>query len=81
MVFEDLELIFNRALKFSFSKKKLLFMFPVLVVCGLMLVFCRALAVNAGQWVINGITQTTFIPNPDVFYHFLFKFPATTAPS
>jgi hypothetical protein len=59
MVFEDLELIFNRALKFSFSKKKLLFMFPVLVVCGLMLVFCRALAVNAGQWVILSLT---FLP-------------------
>ena len=36
---------------------------------------------NAGQWVVNGITQTTFIPNPDVFYHFLFKFPAFEEPT
>ncbi len=59
MTFEDIEHIFNRALRFSFSKKKLLFMFPVLVVCGLMLVFCRALAVNAGQWVVLSLT---FLP-------------------
>ena len=59
MNFEEIERIFNRALKFSFSKKKLLFMFPVLVICGLMLVFCRALAVNAGQWVVLSLT---FLP-------------------
>lgn len=59
MTFEELEHIFNRALRFSFSKKKLLFMFPVLVICGLMLVFCRALAVGAGQWVVLSLT---FLP-------------------
>lgn len=59
MTFEDIEHIFNRALSLSFSRKKLLFMFPVLVVCGLMIVFCRALAVNAGQWVVLSLT---FLP-------------------
>ncbi|MCB1081655.1 MAG: hypothetical protein KDK63_00765 [Chlamydiia bacterium] len=59
MTFEEIERIFNRALRFSFSKKKLLLMFPVLVVCGLMLVFCRALAVNAGHWVVLSLT---FLP-------------------
>jgi len=59
MTFQEIEHIFNRALQFSFSRKKLLFMFPVLVVCGLMLVFCRALAVNAGQWVVLSLT---FLP-------------------
>jgi hypothetical protein len=59
MKFEDVEHIFNRALKFSFSKKKILFLFPVLVICGLMLVFCRALAVSAGQWVVLSLT---FLP-------------------
>ncbi|MCP5506000.1 MAG: hypothetical protein H7A38_03855 [Chlamydiales bacterium] len=59
MTFEELEHIFNRALRFSFSKKKLLFMFPVLVICGLMLVFCRALAVGSGQWVVLSLT---FLP-------------------
>jgi hypothetical protein len=59
MTFEDVEQIFNRALRFSFSKRKFLFMFPVLVICGLILVFCRALAVGAGQWVILSLT---FLP-------------------
>ncbi len=59
MTFQEIEFIFNRALRFSFSKKKFLFMFPVLVICGLMLVFCRALAVNAGQWVVLSLT---FLP-------------------
>lgn len=59
MKFEDVEHIFNRALKFSFSRKKMLFLFPVLVICGLMLVFCRALAVSAGQWVVLSLT---FLP-------------------
>lgn len=59
MKYEEIEHIFNRALKFSFSKKKMLFLFPVLVICGLMLVFCRALAVNAGQWVVLSLT---FLP-------------------
>lgn len=59
MTFQEIEFIFNRAIRFSFSKKKLLFMFPILVVCGLVLVFCRALAVNAGQWVVLSLT---FLP-------------------
>lgn len=59
MTFEEIEFIFNRALCFSFSKKKFFFMFPVLVICGLILVFCRALAVNAGQWVVLSLT---FLP-------------------
>ncbi|MDJ0652393.1 MAG: hypothetical protein QNJ27_05245 [Simkaniaceae bacterium] len=59
MTFQEIEFIFNRALRFSFSKNKFLFMFPVLVICGLMLVFCRALAMNAGQWIVLSLT---FLP-------------------
>lgn len=59
MTFQEIEHIFNRASKYAFSRRKLLFMFPILVVCGLMLVFCRALAVNAGQWVVLSLT---FLP-------------------
>ncbi|QVL57275.1 MAG: hypothetical protein KFB93_07800 [Simkaniaceae bacterium] len=59
MTFQEIEFIFNRALRFSFTKKKFLFMFPILVICGLMLVFCRALAVNAGEWVVLSLT---FLP-------------------
>jgi len=59
MTWSEIEHIFNRALKFSFSKRKLLFMFPVLLVCGLMTVFCRAVAIHAGQWVVLSLT---FLP-------------------
>jgi len=59
MSWSEIEHIFNRALKFSFSKRKLLFMFPVLLICGLMAVFCRAVAVQAGQWVSLSLT---FLP-------------------
>lgn len=50
-MFHEIEPIFNRALKFSFSKKKLLFVFPILVLCGVLVVLCHALAVGANHWV------------------------------
>lgn len=50
-MFEEIEPIFNRALKFSFSRKKLLFIFPVLVICGILVVFSHTLAVQAHRWV------------------------------
>ena len=59
MTWSEVEGVFNRALSFSFSKKKLLFVFPILVVCGLLIVFCRALAIKAGDWVILSLT---FLP-------------------
>jgi F-type H+-transporting ATPase subunit a len=36
---------------------------------------------EAGKWVVDGITKTTFIPSPDTFYHFLFKVPAFEEPT
>jgi F-type H+-transporting ATPase subunit a len=36
---------------------------------------------EAGQWVVNGITKTTFIPNANTFYHFLFEMPAFQEPT
>lgn len=50
-MFYEIDPIFNRALKFSFSKKKLLFVFPILVVCGVLVVLCHTLAVGANHWV------------------------------
>lgn len=59
MTWSEIEYIFNRALRFSFSKQKLLFLFPVLLVCGVMTVFCRGIAMHAGQWVVLSLT---FLP-------------------
>lgn len=36
---------------------------------------------NAGEWVVNGITNTTFIPNMDTVYSVLFQFPAFQEPT
>ena len=52
MTFSDIQKIFNRAFLLSFSKKKLLFTFFVLVSCGLLAVFCRGLGVLSGNsWI------------------------------
>ncbi|MBI3211934.1 MAG: hypothetical protein HYZ47_04540, partial [Simkania negevensis] len=59
MRFQQIEQGFNRALKFSFSRKKLFFVFLILAVCGLLIVFCRALAHGAGEWLLLSLT---FLP-------------------
>lgn len=50
MSWNELELMFNRALQFTFSRKKMLFTAPVLILCGLIVVLCRALGKGAGHW-------------------------------
>lgn len=51
MTFQEVEQMFNRAFQYAFSKKKFLFMFPVLLTCGVMIVFCRALSLDVNPWV------------------------------
>ncbi|MDF2549881.1 MAG: hypothetical protein K0S07_948 [Chlamydiales bacterium] len=51
MNFQQLSSSFNRALSFTFLKKKLLLVAGLLAVCGLFSVFCRSLAIHAGPWV------------------------------
>jgi len=59
MDFQALSFIFNRALAFTFSKMKLLFVFSLLVLSGLLVVFFRGLALHASQWVQLSLT---FLP-------------------
>jgi hypothetical protein len=47
----DLENAFNRAFFLSFTKKKLFLVFPVLVLCGILIVFCRSIAFYSGGWI------------------------------
>lgn len=47
----DIEKSFNRAVYLSFSRKRLLLTFPVLVLCGILTVFCKALALSASPWI------------------------------
>ncbi len=50
MLWADLEKAFARALRLSFSPSKAMLTFPALVLCGLIFVFCRALALHRGEW-------------------------------
>ncbi|HSX37969.1 MAG TPA: hypothetical protein VLE95_03970 [Chlamydiales bacterium] len=51
MNWADLEQAFNRAILLTASKKKLVLTFPVLSLCGIFFVFCRAIAFDSGEWV------------------------------
>jgi hypothetical protein len=59
MTWNDLEKCFNRAIAHSFSRKKWLLAFNALVVCGILIVFCRAIAFDASDWVAMSLT---FLP-------------------
>lgn len=59
MDFNSLSFVFNRALSHTFSKKKCLIVFCILVLSGLLVVFFRGLAFNAGHWVKLSLT---FLP-------------------
>lgn len=47
-----MELIFNRAISKTFSYRKFWFVFPVLMLCGLLIVLCRSLSFEAHRWVV-----------------------------
>ncbi|MGB7978617.1 MAG: hypothetical protein WCF19_05600 [Chlamydiales bacterium] len=51
MKWTDIEKAFSRAMLLSFSRKKMMLTFPVLVLCGVLAVFCRAVAYEAGDWI------------------------------
>lgn len=59
MDFNSLSFLFNRALSHTFSKKKYLMVFCILVLSGLLVVFFRGLSLNAGHWVKLSLT---FLP-------------------
>lgn len=51
MTFNDLEFLFNRALSYSFDKKKIWTVFSVLILCGILIGFCRTLSYGTNNWV------------------------------
>jgi hypothetical protein len=51
MQWNDLEKAFNRAILLSASRKKLALTLPVLVLCGILSVFCKAVSFGSGEWV------------------------------
>lgn len=59
MNLEDIGFIFNRAITHSFVKAKLLFIFCMLTLSGVLVVFFRGLAMHAGNWMTMSLT---FLP-------------------
>ncbi|MBN9378223.1 MAG: hypothetical protein BGO14_06110 [Chlamydiales bacterium 38-26] len=59
MTYDDIQLIFDRALTLSFNKKKILLVFTLLALCGVLVVFFRGLAVGANEWMLMSLT---FLP-------------------
>jgi hypothetical protein len=55
MNLSELEKSFNRALLLSFSKKKFLLAFPILGICGLIVVLCRTVTFNASGWIVMSL--------------------------
>lgn len=61
MTLLDIQRIFNRALAFSFVKYKLILATLLLVLCGIMVVFFRGLAlVSGGQWMTMSLIFLPF---------------------
>lgn len=52
MSWNDIEFSFNRALRLSFSIKKLLFVFVVLWCCGFSLFLCQSLGLQTQDWLM-----------------------------
>lgn len=59
IMWQEIEGFFNRAFKFSYTRKKILFLFPILVVCGVLIVLCHTLWIGANPWVRASLA---FIP-------------------
>ena len=59
MTLQEIEKAFHRAIFLSFSKKKCLLAFPTLVLCGILVVFCKALSHEASNWISLSLT---FLP-------------------
>lgn len=60
MTLKDLRQMFNRSLFFTFDLRKLILAFGVLMLCGLLFLFCRGLMPSAGLWVSNSLTFMPF---------------------
>lgn len=59
MQWQEIEQAFQRALTHSFSKKKFIFISPLLLACGLLIVFCRAASLEAHSWIFLSLA---FLP-------------------
>lgn len=59
MSWKELENCFHRAITYTFSKKRIFLTFSALVLCGLLMVFGRALSFNTSDWIAMSLV---FLP-------------------
>lgn len=59
MDLQDIQTLFNRAWAYTFERKKLLVAFFVTLLCGLLVVFFKGIALQTGQWVAQSMA---FLP-------------------
>lgn len=59
MTLNEIRFIFNRALSASWNKIKFFITFIVLILCGVLVVFFRGIALDTGQWIALSLT---FLP-------------------
>jgi hypothetical protein len=59
MTWKEVEHIFDRALRLTFSRRKLLFTVPILIFCGLIIVCFKTLGSKTNDWLA---TSMTFLP-------------------
>lgn len=60
MNISDIKFIFNRAWSKTFNRKKLLLMFTVLLLCGLLVVFFHGLSSGVGSWMRKSLIFMPF---------------------
>ncbi len=58
-MWQELEQAFNRALFFSITRKKIFFILPILLICGIIVVLSHTLWVGSNPWVRSSLA---FIP-------------------
>jgi hypothetical protein len=56
MSWKEVETIFNRALSFTFSRRKLFFTAPILIFCGLLAVCFQTLGARTNDWLAISMT-------------------------
>lgn len=59
MDLQDIQFIFNRAWSLTMDRKKLTLVFTVLMLCGLLVLFFRSLAIHTNMWIGMSLT---FLP-------------------
>lgn len=52
MTWQHLEKIFNRSISSVFCREKFFLTFPLLAICGLLVIICRLISIDATEWVI-----------------------------